>query len=205
MPRKHLWLSIPSVSLDMLRVCWESRTVNQTIIAWCPGEKAKSQKVQEKGKLCCNSPPVKYHPHCFLHVSVTSDTLLSETRFYVYLLAHIYIICIPSHSLCWSHSLVLHHCFSKELPLTRVVTLHWCKAGGDNAVQIPCRHLWAVTDCAAVSRLPCIQLDLIRFFLFRHGLLAQECPLMCSRPGFRKCQIQSKPLTCLLPSYRINH
>lgn len=58
MPRKHLWLSIPSVIFDMLNMCWEGRTVNQPIIAWCPSVKAKGQKVHEKCNFCCNSSSV---------------------------------------------------------------------------------------------------------------------------------------------------
>lgn len=70
MPGKHLWLSVPSVIFDMLRIYWEGRTVNQTTITQCPSVKAKGQKVHEKiiyaiiPHLSCT------HLHCFLHVSV---------------------------------------------------------------------------------------------------------------------------------------
>lgn len=43
-PRKHLWLSILLLTLDTLHICWEGRTVNQTVTVWCPSVKAKGQK-----------------------------------------------------------------------------------------------------------------------------------------------------------------
>lgn len=58
MPRKHLWLSVPSVIFDMLHIYWEGRTVNQTTIAQCPSVKAKGWKVHEKSNLCYNSTSV---------------------------------------------------------------------------------------------------------------------------------------------------
>lgn len=75
MPRKHLWLSIPSVILDMLSMCWEGRAVNQPIIAWCPSMKAKGWKVHEKSNFCCNSPSVM----CTSPLSLALSLALSLT------------------------------------------------------------------------------------------------------------------------------
>lgn len=139
MPRKHLWLSIPSVILDMLHICWEGRTVNQTIIAWCPSVKAKGQKVHEKSNLCYNSPSVMYTSSpFFICVSVCKRHCCQRHPFMFIYLPILMLLYIPSYILGLSHPPVSHHFFNNELPLERVIMLQWCKAGVDNIVQTPC-------------------------------------------------------------------
>ena len=149
MPRKHLWLSIPSVILDMLHICWEGRTVNQTIIAWCPSVKTKGQKVHEKSNLCYNSPSVMYtSPLFFACVSVCKIHCCQRHTFMcIYLQIHM-LLYIPSHILGLSHPLVLHHFFNNELPLERAITLHWCKAGVEQSSSDP---LLALLNCVRLS------------------------------------------------------
>lgn len=86
-PRKHLWLSILLVTLDTLHICWEGRTVNQTVTVWCASVKAKGQKVHENSNLCCNSPSVMHISTGFCMCQSTEDTFLSQRHFQVYFLA----------------------------------------------------------------------------------------------------------------------
>lgn len=87
LPRKHLRLSILLLTLDTLHICWEGRTVNQTVTVRCPSVKAKGQKVHENSNLCCNSLSVMHISTGFCMCQSMEDTLLSETHFQVYFLA----------------------------------------------------------------------------------------------------------------------
>lgn len=149
MPRKHLWLSIPSVILDMLHICWEGRTVNQTIIAWRPSVKAKGQKVPEKSNLCYNSPSVMYTSLPFFAcVSVCKRHCCQRHTFMsIYWQIHM-LLYIPSHILGLGHPPILHHFFNNDLPLERAITLHWCEAGVGQRCSEP---LLAFLNCVRLS------------------------------------------------------
>lgn len=117
MPGKHLWLSVPSVIFDMLRIYWEGRTVNQTTITQCPSVKAKGQKVHEKSNLCYNSPSVmRTSPLLFACVSVCKIHCCQRHTLMCCLLTNTYVIL---HT--WSH-------FGLESPTTfSTMSFHWKK------------------------------------------------------------------------------
>lgn len=109
LPRKHLWLSIPSVILDMLRICWEGRTVNQAITVWCPSAKAKGQKVHENSNLCYNSPSFTCSSPLFLCMCpCMEDTSLLETHFHAYFIMNTSILYTCNHIFFLSYPPVFH-------------------------------------------------------------------------------------------------
>lgn len=116
LPRKHLWLSIPSVILDMLRICWEGRTVNQAITVWCPSAKAKGQKVHENSNLCYNSPSFTCSSPLFLCMCpCMEDISLLETHCHAYFIMNTSILYTCNHIFCLSYLPLLHQFFMVEI------------------------------------------------------------------------------------------
>lgn len=119
MPRKHLWLGIPSVILDMLNMCWEGRAVNQPIIAWCPSVKAKGRKVHEKSNFCCNSPSVM----CTSPLSLACVSVCScQTHTFLCVCLEIQMLLYPT-TLCTIFPPKCIHC--KEQQHCTGVKLRW--------------------------------------------------------------------------------
>lgn len=174
----------------MLNMCWEGRTVNQPIIAWCPRMKAKGQKVHEKSNFCCNSPSVmctslpslacvsvcSWQRQAFLCVCMETQRLLYPATFWVW---------------------VMHFApfFHQSASPGRAVTLHCCEAGVGQSASDPREHFWTAWGSGLlpsgwVPKPNWAMQVLLHFFHLRLGLLGKEFPFIYFKPGFRTYHLE---------------